>query len=260
MTVEQLCQNPELKIDRVVEKLKTLANQYFFARFLEISSLLDYLLERKWLKQENLAGGPVLDLGTGSGIGLVVLRKFSPNSTLEGVDKGGRWNDPNPYTGFNYPIPIPGLLEKVGAGFKRISVEECVDLKYLYGEKATLITAFYTTVNQWGDNLADIIEEIGEILPLGGQFLFTSDCYNIPQPDWASRISALTGTKGEHSKILVLPFPNWLRGSCWGNIQSAFLKKDNMFGLNFYLEDQIFETDGREIGLLRDSRVKLFTK
>lgn len=261
MRVEQLVEKSKTRqIVGIVEVLKKIENKYFYARYLEISSLLSYFLDRNLLKKENLKG-PILDLGTGSGIALLALREFGPKATLEGIDKDRWWYDRNWYTGFNYPIPLPGFLEAVEARFEQIDILDCLDLRNFYGQKKVLVTAFYANTQEWGDNkkLSVIMKEIGELLPPGGQFLLTSDSHGPPRPDWANEEFVLTGTSGNYSKTLLLPFPTWLRERYWSDIQNTVSNRD-LLGLNVLLEDEIFETGGREIGLIRDSQIRLFTK
>lgn len=65
--------------------LQNLDNGYFNARLIEISSLLTHLLETGLLDRGNLKG-PIIDLGTGSGIALLAFRKFT-TAYLVGVDE-----------------------------------------------------------------------------------------------------------------------------------------------------------------------------
>lgn len=138
------------------------------------------------------------------------------------------------------------------------------------GDQVSLVTAFYANVLRWAPGFAitgfeveeaisSVLEEVGEILSPGGQFVLTSCCSYVKRPSWAREEFRLTGTCGKCSKTLELPFPEWLKEHS-RNLICADLEKKDYSGLDFFLEDEIAQTQGRTIGLIRDMMVRVYTK
>lgn len=255
--------------EAILNDLEVDQNVYLFVRFLEICSVLDYLQKKGILREENF-GGKIIDLGTGSGIGLLALRQFSSNGDLTGIDNREVWNDINRYTGSRYLIPQQEIIKAALAKFERFNILDFVDLHWLSGEQSSLVTGFYANVMSWVAGLPKVVtgkdyeegislvfEEIGGILSSGGQLVFTSES-RVARPSWAREEYILTGTKGKFSRTLELPFPGWLRERFWKLICEE--KNKHFSGLRFFFEDEIFETDGDKIGLIRDMKVSVFTK
>ena len=242
--------------NRVLEELD---NNYLKARTIELSVLLDFLLRNHWVNPINLQG-PVIDLGTGSGVGLLALRKFTTGYII-GVDRATRQHY-HSYAG-QYEVPTPAILNLAVASFRREDMRDF--LKHYPLESVTLVTAFYVSMKGWHDNscpaarffgcncnkVSTIIEEIGKILKPGGQFLATSDGYDIPKPNWATNTVSLVGSEEkDRYRPLILPLPIWVR-----NRYHTWFK-----AIEHSIEPELTETNGEYIGILRDRNVKVFTK
>lgn len=218
-------------------------NRYVTARTIELSCLLEFLLENGWIKQENLEG-PVIDLGTGNGVGLLALRQFTLGY-LVGVDRYER-SYYNGYSGSS-KVSTQEIFNTAIASFRKQDIYDF--LKTFPLKSASLVTAFYA--NGW-PGLNEIVVEIGKILKPGGQFLFTADQCDISEPVWADESILLRGRGGKESLTLVIPVPDWVNTRYQGRLDSY--TKCN------YLEPEITDTNGSRIGLIRDRRVRVFTK
>jgi SAM-dependent methyltransferase len=239
--------------------LETLGNNYIRARLIEISSLMNFLLNENLLDETNLKG-LIIDLGTGSGVGLLALRKFTTGYLL-GIDNAFQQRD-HSYAG-SYEVPTPGVTELAIANFKRADIYDFLK-NYPVGT-ATLITAFYAHTLGWHENrcpgsrvsflpcecdkFPKILDEIGKVLKPGGQFIFTSDEFDI-RPNWSVTTTTLKGKDGENRATLIIPLPTWVKR----DYQDWFKE------LEYSMEPELIETNGKYIGLIRDRRIKIFTK
>lgn len=243
-----------LNLPEEITTLEKLNNKYLDARNIELSCLLSFLLENNLINKDNLKG-PIIDLGTGSGIGLLALRKFTP-AYLVGIDDGTHFIDGvglvrNWYAG-NYKIPVPEITQLAVGNFRR---QEIFNFLKSCSFSATLVTAFYVDTKSWRDGYQYFLREIDHVLAPGGQFLYTTDqtmfySTDLSQPNWAEETFHTTGNEGEYFKTLVLPVPEWVRGRYQINTQKT----------GSYLESEIYETAGYRIGLIRDRIVWIFTK
>ncbi len=131
---------------RVTRERPHLESRYLSARVLEIGTLLSYLQQIRVLSTLSLEG-PIVDLGTGSGIALVPLRERT-NAPLIGVDVNTQFNDISYYCGGNYAIPNKKVLESVGASFVP---DDSID--YLCEAVSSfsigLLTCFYIDHSSW---------------------------------------------------------------------------------------------------------------
>lgn len=253
---ESLRYTPHLRGLRFSEThplLQNPENGYVGARVIELSCLFDFFLDNGWLNPANLDGG-VIDLGTGNGVGLVALRQYTLGD-LVGVDERSK----SPHGGYSgsWKISTKEIIETAIAGFHQKEIYQFLS-RWPIGS-ASLVTTLYANVVGWvGDRYAPdaeqtmkkILDEIGKVLKPGGQFLFTSDQYNIPKPAWATDTNTLKGYGGENGLTLVLPVPRWVI-SRYGNYLQT---------IPHYLEPEIIDTNGEKIGLIRDRIVHVVTK
>lgn len=166
----------------------------------ELTSLMEYLLRNSLLSEQSLKG-PITDLGTGSGVGPLVLRQFSPGY-ISGVDlpkKARSYYN----AGGSSKIDASNIMKLAQADLRHENMYTY--LKTRAFNSRSLVTAFNACVMEWRndqriwhlynqEDLYVISDEIGNILEPGGQFLFTSDKWDIPTPNWASQVTEIKGT------------------------------------------------------------------
>lgn len=234
------------EMDKTLRKQE---NNYVLARALELSSLLSFLLANGWLKQENLEG-PIIDLGTGNGVGLLALRQFTL-AYLLGVDQLSR-SRYNGYSGSSV-VSTEEIMEASLSSFRQADVLDFLR-RWPY-QSASLVTAFYATPMN-----PKIVDEIGKVLPPNGQFLFTSDQHDVATPTWGDQTVHLEGKGGVNSSTLVLPVPQWVRERYAPRIENAINNDPERQRIVYLLEPEFFDSSGSSIGLIRDRTVKVFTK
>ena len=230
------------------ELLKKLDYGYFTARFIEISFVLDLLLDKKILQKENFTSKPIVDLGTGSGIGLLALRNFT-DKELIGIDYNSYFSDcRNSYAG-GYKIPTKKLIAKAQASFIKQDMNEY--LKELPDESISLATAFYMSREGWFKVTPKIYDQLGRVLTPNGQFLLTTDAdLAIPRFDWADKNIHLRGNEGLHKRTLIFEVPEKFSTRHQNLIPNA----------RCYLEPETINSQGIKIGLIRDRNIQIFTK
>lgn len=124
-----------------IEDLVELGNSYVSARTIELSCLLDFLLHNGHINPANL-DRTLYDLGTGSGVGLLALRKFS-RGYLRGIDFTTQSRD-----GLErYSVPEPKIIGLAIADFEHSHIYSF--LQSCPPCSASLITAFYSSVGMW---------------------------------------------------------------------------------------------------------------
>ena len=231
-----------------LELLEKLNYGYFTARYIEISCILDLLLDKEVLQKENFTSKPLVDLGTGSGIGLLALRNFT-NKQLMGVDYDSHFSDwRNDYAGA-YEIPTKELISKAQASF--IKQDMIVYLKELPNESISLATAFYMSRQGWLKVTPEIYDQFGRVLTLGGQFLLTTDADLImPRINWANKNTHFRGNEGVHEQTLIFDVPEKFSAKYQNLIPDA----------RCYLENETIKSQGVKIGLIRDRNIQIFTK
>lgn len=145
-------------------------------RALEIQNRLSYLILRRLVNQENLKGR-IIDLGTGSGAGLVALRALGAIQAI-GVEDGRELKramgqiskiDVNPFEAFS-PSEAIRQQEKIF----ELSNEQFLKIVKEEGWGISLVTCFWISYQP-------PIRQIEEVLIPGGQVIITAaeDCYSI---------------------------------------------------------------------------------
>lgn len=126
-------------------------------RALEIAGVVQYLLGHGLLKKENLFGN-VVDLGTGSGAGILALERFGAKQ-VKGIDRSQE------FASFD--------VSKV-LGKKFTVAEACEYLSSLQEDSLSLITSFNTNMEFY-----EFYREAIRALQPGGQILVTTDIWEM---------------------------------------------------------------------------------
>lgn len=231
-----------------VAEIRKAQEQYFAARFIELHTVFDTLLARAMLRQENLDDS-VVDLGTGSGIGLLALRKHT-TGPLHGVDWGTFFEDDifpfDSYSG-RYAIPTPSIITEANATFER--AYNTSYLKQQPENSLSLLTNFYIEVDQI-KFLGDLYDEAHRVLKPCGQFLLTSDSdLRIPE-EYVEHTAVIKGDEGP-DKLLRLPVTDAVR-QAYGHLIS--------FAQPYYLDHVINTADAISLGCFRDRSIVVYTK
>lgn len=228
--------------------LLRLGNPYFAARYIEITTLLSTLLEDRILHKQNL-NGTNIDCSTGSGIGLLSLRKFS-EADLHGVDDGFLFFDYlNSYSG-HFRIPTERLINAAHASFHRD--DDGKFLQTLKPNSVQLISCFYIDSERW-KMLDNILDAAGNVLTPGGQMIVTTDAMvrdPIPSVPWGTGSMVYEGENGNDGISLYLHVPEWMTM----NYQNIITFAD------WFLEDEIHYSRGTVLGNIRDRAVAVYTK
>lgn len=247
---------------------------YIIARLVEIEALLNDLSnyhDPKFnfvgLDPQNLKTGPILDLGTGSGCGLLALRRQTL-APIFGVDQaakvpratdfGGIWGAfANDYCGAGLQVPEKNVLDISATDFRRSEIIEFLRKQPL--DTFSLVTMFY--IGDKDLDFREVLTEVGLILRPEGQLIITSDSiirgdniYNGRelQVKWGTRRSFITfddPTLDIKAKR-PLPSPKNLVNQIGG---STVVR--NICGR--YLER---ETDSNIVSNFRDRNIWIFTK
>lgn len=149
---------------------------YVLARLIEVEARLDNLTDRQLLDPRNFHHQTVVDLGTGTGAGLIALRRRSLGRVI-GVDYNTIVPDYSIYSeqvnqtnGSRLSIPSEGVVDISTATIHRDDIQEFV--AKCKPESVSLFTLFHTSINRLHPSF---LANIGTALTPGGQFLITSD-------------------------------------------------------------------------------------
>ena len=181
---------------------------------------------------------------------MFALRQFSP-AYLVGVDRLQR-SGYNGYSGSS-GISTAEIMDATLSSFRQSDVLDF--LKRWPYQTATLVTAFYATSIK-----PEVVEEIGKVLTPKGQFLFTSDQHDVVTPNWGKSAVNLEGNGGNNALTLVFPVPHWVQQRYTPIIDDALNNDPERQNIRYLLEPEFFDSNGSNIGLIRDRNVKVFTK
>jgi SAM-dependent methyltransferase len=241
-TLQDISQTTEFEL------LQQLENKYFAARFIEIGCVLDVLSDIGVLQRDNLVSTSIIDLGTGSGIGLLALRKLT-NTHLIGVDNGSRYSDWHNGHARYYEIPTAELVQQAQASF--VKQDMIGYLEGLPSNSISLITAFFMSRDDWNKLAPKMYDQLGRVLTPGGQFLLTSDAnLTTPNIDWGKASTPFRGNKGSHQQTLVFKATDKIPKEYQNLIKFA----------GTFLEDETLHSQGAKIGLIRDRNIQILTK
>lgn len=259
-----------LRLSGLEQKL----HPYLIARLVEIEALLNDLPrsnDQKFnfigLDPQNLKTGPILDLGTGSGCGLIALRRqtlapiFGVDQAVKvprATDFGGIWGVfANDYCGAGLQVPEKNVLDLSVTDFQRSEIMEFLRKQPL--NTFSLVTMFY--IGDEDLDFREFLTEVGLILRPEGQLLITSDSiirgdniYNGRelQVKWGTRRSFITCDDPTLDVKAKRPLP--APKNLIDQIGSSTVVR-NICGR--YLEQ---ETDSNIVSNFRDRNIWIFTK